>query len=205
MVIDFVKWADKQPDDIHVGQILTWRTAHVRLGMKMTMTGIVRRMCNGWTGAYHLLPPMTHWNGYNHSIPKDLEWSYGVPRDIAEIELTSCNHHRFVRLLHVEGISLLPCPRCGADAVWESLGGFIGAMPHQEERFSAGCCYRTGSYESPESAAKYWNTRASDPRVQALVEAVTHEREMVCQDFDMQRAASNAVDAALAAFKGAAE
>jgi len=41
--------------------------------------------------------------------------------------------------------------------------------------------------------------------VQALVEAVTHEREMVCQDFDMQRAASNAVDAALAAFKGAAE
>lgn len=39
-----------------------------------------------------------------------------------------------------------------------------------------------------------------DARVAALVDAVRHEREMVCQDFDMQLAASQAVDAALAAF-----
>lgn len=40
----------------------------------------------------------------------------------------------------------------------------------------------------------------ADPRVVSLVEAVRHERELVCQDFDMQLAASKAVDEALAAF-----
>jgi hypothetical protein len=41
----------------------------------------------------------------------------------------------------------------------------------------------------------------ADPRVKALVDAVRHEREMVCQDFDMQLAASQAVDTALAQLK----
>ena len=44
-------------------------------------------------------------------------------------------------------------------------------------------------------------TPLDDPRVKALVEAVRHEREMVCQDFDMQLAAARAVDAALSAIK----
>jgi hypothetical protein len=39
-------------------------------------------------------------------------------------------------------------------------------------------------------------------KVEALVEAVRHEREMVCQDMGMQLKASEAVDAALAAMKG---
>jgi hypothetical protein len=44
-------------------------------------------------------------------------------------------------------------------------------------------------------------TPLDDPRVKALVEAVRHEREMVCQDFEMQSAAARAVDAALAALE----
>jgi hypothetical protein len=39
-------------------------------------------------------------------------------------------------------------------------------------------------------------------KVEALVGAVRHEREMVCQDMGMQLKASEAVDAALAAMKG---
>ena len=39
------------------------------------------------------------------------------------------------------------------------------------------------------------------PEIKALVETVIHERGMVCQDFGLQLAASNAVDAALAAIK----
>ena len=44
-------------------------------------------------------------------------------------------------------------------------------------------------------------TPLDDQRVKALVEAVRHEREMVCQDFDMQLAAARAVDAALSALE----
>ena len=36
-----------------------------------------------------------------------------------------------------------------------------------------------------------------DARVRALVEAVRHEREMVCQDMGLQLAASEAVESAL--------
>ena len=39
----------------------------------------------------------------------------------------------------------------------------------------------------------------------ALAEAVTHEREMVCQDFGMQQDAATAVHNALAAYTAAKE
>lgn len=51
-----------------------------------------------------------------------------------------------------------------------------------------------------ESAKSLLAPTPPDPRVMALVDAVRHEREMVCQDMGMQMAASAAVDAALAAF-----
>jgi hypothetical protein len=43
--------------------------------------------------------------------------------------------------------------------------------------------------------------RAAD----ALAEAVTHEREMVCQDFGMQQDAATAVHNALAAYQATKE
>jgi hypothetical protein len=41
----------------------------------------------------------------------------------------------------------------------------------------------------------------ANQKVKALVEAVIHERNLVCQDIDMQISASNAVESALAALE----
>lgn len=156
----FHLWSETRPDDLARGQLLTWRTKHVRLGLKMTMTGDIRSMNNGWTDTRHLLPPMTHWDGYAHRIPADLEWSRDVPDRIAGQTRTELNGYMFVALLSVEGIAPAACPFCGKAATWDTRGGFIGSMPHQDSEFSLGCCLRTGHAASPQNVATFWNTRA---------------------------------------------
>ena len=155
----FYAWATHKPSDLAEGLVLTWRTKHVYLGVKVTMTGPIRRMCNGRTDTYHLLPPMTDWNGYGHVIPADLEWSHDVPKHITDIVRTHTNGHRLEVLLAVEGVELASCPFCGGPATWSSRDGFIGAMPHQHRQFSVGCCLRTEHYNQPKFASSFWNER----------------------------------------------
>ena len=178
-VDDFHLWSDKKPADLHRGQLLLWRTSHVRLGVKMVMTGEVRRMFNGWRDTYHLLPPMTRWDGYKHIIPADLEWSYAVPEWVSEQERTEMNGYKFVRLICVEGLTPKFCPFCGESPKWESRGGFIGSMPHQDPEFSLGCCVRFGHYQSPKFCAEKWDTRlpADDTLTSALDRAEKAEVE----------------------------
>ena len=174
---EFVRWADKKPDDLHRGQVLLWKTKHVRLGVGMIMSGPVRSMHNGWNNTDHLLPTMTRWDGYQHIIPADLEWA-PAPDWIKEKatfklkdrwghETTHVKESHLVRLLEVEGISLRPCPFCGGKATWESRDGFIGAMPHQENQFSAGCCMRTNFYAAPADVGALWNRRQATDRLEA--------------------------------------
>jgi hypothetical protein len=146
-------WSEIKPK-LHEGQLLVWKTKHVRLGCKMTMTGMVQKMRNGWTDTTHLLPPMTRWDGYKHIIPYDLEWSYDVPQWVLDMK------SRYpVYLLDVEGVELKPCPFCGESAMWYSRDGFIGSMPHQDNQFAIGHCLKTGHYINPESCANLWNRR----------------------------------------------
>lgn len=168
----FKKWSEERPDDLQRGQVLLWKTKHVRLGVGMVMSGVIRSMHNGWNNTDHLLPPMTHWDGYRHLIPADLEWA-PAPSWIKEKatfkskdrwghETTTVIEHRLTLLMEVEGVSLRPCPFCGGKATWESRDGFIGAMPHQENQFSVGCCMRTGHYANPADAGARWNRRHGD-------------------------------------------
>lgn len=152
-------WKEEKPDDLHKGQLLLWRTTHESLGLKMRMTGLVRKMCNGWTDTYHLLPPMTQWDGYKHIIPNDLEWSRKVPDSIAEIQYTDQTAYKVNQLVIVDGVDLKPCPFCGGPATWDSRDGFIGSMAYQNRQFSAGCCLRTNYFSSPQKCADFWNRR----------------------------------------------
>lgn len=166
----FKKWSEERPADIHDDQVLLWRTKHVRLPHVMVMSGCIRKMHNGWKNTDHLLPPMTRWDGYRHLIPADLEWDVapGWIKEKATFEKTDkwggkstyVIDHMLVRLLDIEGLEPRPCPFCGGKATWQSRDGFIGAMPHQENEFSIGCCLRTGYYRDPEKAVQFWNTRA---------------------------------------------
>lgn len=168
----FKKWKEEKPEDLHVGQVLLWKTQHVSLKVGMVMSGVIRSMHNGWKNTDHLLPPMTRWDGYRHLIPADLEWAY-APAWIKEKatyktkdrwghEKTGIIEHRLTLLLEVEGVPLRPCPFCGGKATWESRDGCIGDMPHQEKQFSAGCCMRTGYYATPADAGARWNRRHAD-------------------------------------------
>lgn len=157
---DFRLWSEEKPENLHVDQLISWRTKHVGLGLKMTMTGHVRRMCNGITNKYHLMPPMTDWTGYKHTIPDDLEWSYEVPEYISAQTRTERNKYIFEKLLSIEGLEPTSCPFCGKAATWDSRGGFVTAMPHQESEFSLGCCVRMGYFEDPRHCLERWNTRA---------------------------------------------
>lgn len=165
----FTKWTDRRPDDLHQGQVLLWRTEHVRLKVGMVISGAVRKMHDGWKNTDNLMPPMTRWDGYRHLIPADLEWAH-APSWIKEnatyksknrwgYEITEVNSSRLVRLLEVEGVILCRCPFCGGEATWESRDGFIGAMPHEENQFSVGCCLRTAFRNTPSAAAAFWNRR----------------------------------------------
>ncbi len=174
---EFVRWADKKPDDLHRGQVLLWKTKHVRLGVGMIMSGPVRVMHNGWKNTDHLLPPMTRWDGYRHIIPDDLEWATAPDwimekatyksKDQWGHETTHVEESSLVRLLEVEGISLRPCPFCGGKATWNSRDGFIGAMPYQENQFSAGCCMHTNYYTTPALAGARWNRRQATDSLEA--------------------------------------
>jgi len=163
--VEFHKWADEKPDDLHVGQLLLWRTAHTRTGLKMSITGEVRRMCNGWKDTYHLLPPMTHWDGYKHIIPDDLEWSTAVPEWVASQERTERNQYKFVRLIAVDGPEPKGCPFCGEQPKWQSRDGFITAMPHEEKQFLIGCCASIGYFYDPAFVLEKWNTRAEREQI----------------------------------------
>lgn len=126
----------------------------------MRMTGLVREMRNGWNDTIHLLPPMTHWNGYNHVIPADLEWSTEVPDWVASIEFNNQTAYKVNKLISVDGIEPKPCPFTGKPATWESCDGFIGAMAYQKSAFSLGGALRTPRFTNPQSCAEFWNQRA---------------------------------------------
>jgi hypothetical protein len=167
MTVIFYEWKEFRPKDIHKGQVLLWKTKHIRLGGGMVMSGPIHNMHNGWENTDHLLPPMTRWDGYRHLIPADLEWAYApgwikeratVPgRDGKPVVLD----YKLVRLLEVEGVYPCLCPFCGKAATWESRDGFIGSMPHQENQFSVGCCMRTAYYANPADAVARWNRRVA--------------------------------------------
>ena len=56
-----------------------------------------------------------------------------------------------------------------------------------------------------DSAAEIARLRTKVAKADALAKAVTHEREMVCQDFGMQQDAATAVHNALAAYQATKE
>lgn len=153
-------WAETKPDNLHKGQLLLWRTKHLKHGCAMRMTGLVREMNNGWTDTTHLLPPMTIWDGYKHIIPEDLEWSTEVPDRIAEIQFTRQTAYKVNQLVSVDGIDLKPCPFTGQPATWDSRDGFIGSMAYQDRQFSVGGALRTSFFTSPQKCAELWNRRA---------------------------------------------
>jgi hypothetical protein len=169
----FAKWSETKPEDRTDGKLLLWRTKHKRLGILMTFSGTIRSMRNGWNNTIHLLPPMTHWDGYKHLIPVDLEWSADVPawimaeatyksKDKWGYEKTLVSEHKLEQLLHIEGLDPLPCPFTGLEARWDSRDGWIGAMPHEHQEFSVGRGgMRTGYYSNPRDAVAYWNRRAA--------------------------------------------
>jgi hypothetical protein len=171
MTVQFRTWKEFRPKDIHRGQVLLWKTKHIRLGVGMVMSGPIHNMHNGWENTDHLLPPMTRWDGYRHLIPADLEWAYApgwikeqatyTKKDRWGKETTYVNEHALVRLLEVQDAIPLHCPFCGGAAKWESRDGFIGSMPHQENQFSVGCCMRTAYYSNPADAVARWNRRVT--------------------------------------------
>lgn len=70
---------------------------------------------------------------------------------------------------------LKPCPFCGREATlgWESDAAAIGRTKRRV--FCGFCGIRTVQYEN--DAIKRWNTRASDPAVDALVKALEKCRD----------------------------
>lgn len=173
MTRNYKSWADEKPAELEAGRVLMWRTAHIKLGLQFEMSGPLRRMHNGWTGESRNLPPMTRWDGYKHLIPAGLEWSEDVPewvereaafehRDRYGSIERGVTQYKLTRLIAVEGIDLLSCPFTGKEARWQSSGGFIGSMPHQDEMFSIQGALETGRYYDPRKAAAFWNARHSE-------------------------------------------
>ena len=67
------------------------------------------------------------------------------------------------------------------------------------------CCGLDYIDAAVDAAAEITRLRAKVAKADKLAEAVTHEREMVCQDFGMQQDAATAVHNALAAYQATKE
>ena len=168
----WTKWSERQPENLVKGRVLLWKTKKVNSDLIFIMSGPLSYRHNGVTSTDHIMPPMTRWDGWQHLIPSDLEWSEDVPEWI-EREATwerkdkwGCVHkgvtdHKLVQLVEVVGIDLLPCPFSGKQPRWESRDGWIGAMPHQQHEFTVRGAVSRGFVSCPKRAAELWNTRAT--------------------------------------------
>lgn len=158
---EWKRWYDERPPNERA--ILAFRLRDVVvLGATVTVEWVDELHCCGMGYAdAEWWPGWSHWNGYDRSLPKDLEWRRPTP-----IEYKHCaeaySHQRPTDVTYTgPNVALLPDPFTGHPPRVEGRTRFIGAGPWLLEGVSIGGYLGAVHRSSFVEAAKVWNYRAA--------------------------------------------